>query len=126
ILLFLPIVLEYVLFVMGVGLILSTLHTKFRDFAHIWEVSLQILFYATPILYPISFIPNGLGKIIMVSPLSQILQDGRYLVISKDVVTTWKMLGFPLALITPILVVGVLGFGLWFFLTSAKNFAEEI
>ncbi len=117
---------EFIIFVTGVGLILATLFTKFRDFAHIWEVSLQILFYAVPILYPISLIPNGLGKLIMINPLAQILQDARWALVSPNVVTSWKMLGLPVAFAVPALVLFILVFGIWFFQVSAKNFAEEV
>ena len=36
----------------GVGMLLSVLYVRFRDIQPIWDVSSQILFYASPIIYP--------------------------------------------------------------------------
>ncbi|PIZ00072.1 hypothetical protein COY62_04555, partial [bacterium (Candidatus Howlettbacteria) CG_4_10_14_0_8_um_filter_40_9] len=46
----------------GVGLILSSLFVRFRDVAHIWEVFMMAAFYATPILYPLSLVPERFAK----------------------------------------------------------------
>ena len=44
---------------LGVALLLASLFVYFRDVAHIWEVVLQAMFYATPIIYPISMVANN-------------------------------------------------------------------
>lgn len=126
ILAFLPVLFEFILFTIGVTLILTTLYTKFRDFSHIWEVGLQVLFYGTPFIYPVSLIPEKLSKLIMLNPLSQVVQDARWAVVSRNVETSWQILGlkyswFPLAIVLLVFIAGVV-----FFLNSAKNFAEEI
>ncbi len=123
---FIFLVLELFIFVLGLSLVLSALFVKFRDFNHIWEVSLQILFYGTPIIYPIAFIPDKVEKLVMLNPLAQIFQDARWVLISRDVETSWHVLGFPLNLAPPLLVLGLFVFGLILFQKSAKNFAEEI
>jgi ABC-2 type transport system permease protein len=57
--LLLPLIfLEVYLFALGCSLFLSALFVKFRDINYIWEVILQAGFYLTPILYPLSLIPN--------------------------------------------------------------------
>lgn len=121
-----PIAVELFIFILGLSLILATLYTKFRDFAHIWEVVLQVGFYAVPIIYPVTFIPESLKWVIMLNPVTQIIQDVRWSLISRDVNTTWTVMGIPLAYITIAIVVSIFIFGLWLFNKSSKNFAEEI
>lgn len=126
IILFIPVALEMVIFILGVSLILATLFTKFRDFAHIWEVSLQVLFYATPIIYPVTIIPHQVNKLVMLNPLAQIFQDSRWAIINNNIATSWSVLGLPLGLLTFVIVAVVLVVGLVFFAISSKNFAEQI
>lgn len=125
-LLLIPLTAELIIFIFGLSLILATFYTKFRDFSHIWEVVLQVGFYAIPIIYPVFFIPDALKTIIMLNPVTQIIQDARWSLVSRDVNTSWEVLGLPLGLLTLALVAGIFIFGLWFFNSSAKNFAEEI
>lgn len=125
-LLFLFLIFELFIFILGLSLILSALFVKFRDFNHIWEVALQVLFYGTPIIYPIAFIPERVEKLVMLNPLAQIFQDARWVLISRDVETSWQILGWPLNLVPPAIVVGLFIFGLILFQKSAANFAEDI
>lgn len=126
ILLFIPIVLELVIFTLGVSLILATLYTKFRDFSHIWEVGLQVLFYATPIIYPLSLVPDKFVKFMMVNPIAQIFQDARWALISQETATSWRIISYPKNLIILAIVLVTVLVGFIIFLKSAKNFAEEI
>jgi ABC-2 type transport system permease protein len=125
-LMFIFLVFELFVFILGLSFILSALFVKFRDFNHIWEVSLQVLFYGTPIIYPIAFIPEGVEKLIMLNPLAQVFQDARWILVSTDVETSWQVLGWPLNLLPPAIVFGSFVFGLILFQKSAKNFAEEL
>ena len=78
----------------GFSLILSTLYVKFRDISHIWEVVAQILFYATPIFYPLSMVAGrelfgvSVEQIIMLNPMAQAIQDARHNLISPTTVPT--------------------------------------
>ncbi len=125
-LLLIPIIVELIIFIVGLSLILSTFYTKFRDFSHIWEVVLQVGFYAVPIIYPVVFIPDALRWLVMLNPVTQIIQDARWALISQDVNTTWNIMGLPLAYISLAIVASVFIFGVWLFNNSSKNFAEEI
>jgi ABC-type polysaccharide/polyol phosphate export permease len=62
----------FIVFVAGVSLVLSIANIYFRDLAHLVAVFLQLLFYATPVLYQDSLIKSPLGhRILMSNPLSQ-------------------------------------------------------
>lgn len=126
---FLPIILiELVLYALAFSFFLSALYVKFRDIAPIWEVILQIMFYATPIIYPLTLVKSHtLLSIISLNPIAQILQDSRYMLITPQtllthqVLPTWLSVGLPAA----ILVVLVIG-SVIFFKKSAKQFAENL
>jgi ABC-2 type transport system permease protein len=124
--LFLPLILELIIFVLGISLILVTLFTRFRDLAHIWEVGLQVLFYATPIIYPVSLVPHKFVKFMMISPVAQIFQDARWALISRDTATSWSIISYPKSLITLAIVLATVLVGFFIFFKSAKDFAEEI
>lgn len=60
-----------VMFVYGIGLILSVLQVMFRDIAHLVEVSLQVLFWMTPILYSIDRVPYPIDLIMKATPVAE-------------------------------------------------------
>ena len=71
--------LELYVFTLGVALLLATLFVRFRDIEQMWELALQLLFYASPIIYPIGFLPPWARKIVFLNPFTQVLQDIRAL-----------------------------------------------
>ena len=116
---------------MGLSFVLSALYVKFRDIGHIWDVVLQALFYATPIIYPITMVSANypeIAKLIMLSPATQPIQDIRRNLIAPDTVpTTWSMIDnwyisvIPIILTLILLVVGVI-----YFNKHSKKFAENL
>ena len=80
-LLLIPLVLELYLFAIGVALLVSSLYVRFRDVGHLWEVFASVLFFATPIMYPVSILPTWAQHIIAFNPLVQVIQDSRDLVL---------------------------------------------
>jgi len=117
---------EFFILTSGVSLFLAALFVRFRDVGHIWEVCAQALFYATPILYPLSFVPDSLGQVIMLSPIAQIIQDSRYILITTETGTVFSTLSFPVNLIPYSLSFVVFIIGYWIFQKEASRFAEEI
>ena len=111
--------LELYLFSFGLSLILATLFVWFRDLAHIWEILLQILFYATPIIYPLSVVPLKFQKIAFLNPVAQIIQDIREIVMGGQVLSSYFWLA-PAATIV-LLVLGLIVFN-----KKSKYFAEEV
>ena len=62
---------------LGVALILSTVFVRLRDIGQVWELALQLMFYASPIIYPIGFLPPWARKLAFLNPFIQVLQDIR-------------------------------------------------
>lgn len=127
-LLIIPLFLELVLFASGIAFILSTLYVKYRDIGPVWEVFLQGGFYGTPIIYSISYIASRseLGaKLLMLSPIAQIIQDMRHILIDPANVTIWQMINNkPIAMLPYLIPVIIFCIGLTFFSYNAKKFAE--
>src|SRR5262249_15015026 len=83
-LLIVPLLLELYLFILGIALILSTLFVRLRDVGQVWELALQLIFYASPIIYPIGFLPPFLRHVAFLNPFTQVLQDIRAIVLYPD------------------------------------------
>ena len=63
---------------LGLGLIITALTTKYRDLVFLLTFGVQLLMYATPIIYPMSALPNKYASIIKANPLSAIVETFRY------------------------------------------------
>lgn len=128
--LLLPIVLlELYVFALGISLFLSAAFVKYRDVNYIWEVVLQAGFYLTPILYSLTIIPLQFQKIMLISPLAQVIQDARLFVVSQNekVVTAWRVFdGGWYALIPIVITILTLILGIIYFRSQSKSFAENI
>lgn len=124
------ILLELYLLSLGISLLLGAINVKYRDITSIWDVVIQALFYAVPIIYPISMVANTsilAAKVILLNPISQAIQDIRYCLITHETVTTWNYLESPILKIIPILLVIVLlVWGALYFRRKSKFFAEEV
>ena len=111
---------------------LGAINVKYRDITSIWDVLTQALFYAVPIIYPITMVAASsptAAKIILLNPISQVIQDLRYCIVTKETVTTWSYVGeenFLWKFIPLIIVILVLAWGSWYFRKRSKRFAEEI
>lgn len=71
----------YLAFTMGISLLLAVAYVEFRDTKHLVEVVMQVLFWATPIIYPLSQVPEMAQDWLIISPLTQftlIFQDLLY------------------------------------------------
>lgn len=125
-LIFLLLVVEFAFLVLGLALFLSSLYVKFRDLTHIWEVVLQFMFYATPMIYPLSIVPPKIAKILILSPLAQIIQDARYVLITPKSMTAWSVLGVKYFWIPYVIPFIVFTLGVVVFQKTANKFAEEV
>jgi ABC-2 type transport system permease protein len=127
--LLLPIpLLVLVVLAVGVSMLLSALYVRFRDLRPIWEVALQVLFYASPILYAVEVISNGtIRKALMLNPIGAILQQTRHWLVGGDAASAAQVVGGGARLLVPgTIVVGTALLGLWVFNREAPRIAEEL
>jgi lipopolysaccharide transport system permease protein len=63
---------------LGLGIIVSSLTTKYRDLRFLVQFGVQLLMYATPVIYPVSSIPARFQWIIQANPMTPIIEAFRY------------------------------------------------
>jgi ABC-2 type transport system permease protein len=123
----LPLVALLVVFASGVTMLLSALYVRYRDILPIWEVSLQILFYASPVIYVTSTLPDSVEREAMANPITAILTQARYALIDPDAPTAAEAIGGSARLLIPLfVVVAVSALGFWVFTRQAPRIAEEL
>jgi len=112
----------------GVAMLLSALYVPYRDVRPIWEVVLQALFYATPILYPIELLAAHsptLAKIALMNPVAALIQEARHLLVGAPSLT--DALGSTALVAGPVaILIGVTWLGFWVFDRMAPRVAEEL
>ena len=129
--LILPLLAELYLFTLGIALVLATLYVRFRDIAQLWELAVQMLFYATPILYPVGFLPDWARAVALLNPFAQAMQDIRELILYEAdetaVFTAPEVLGGPEGRLYPLAICAlVVGFAYWLFKREEPWLAERV
>lgn len=122
------IVLALLVITVAVSMIVSALYPRFRDIALIWSVLATVLFYATPVLYPISVAPDQFQQIVQLNPLTPIFEQAQLWIIDPSAPgalgategSEWLLVG-SLAIYAGICVLAV-----WVFNREAPRIAEEL
>ncbi len=111
----------------AVSMILSVLYVRFRDVLIIWTVAAQVLFYATPVLYPIEIVPDEYQQWIFLNPLAPIFEQIRVWVLDPNAPTATEVVGGAAGLIPAAAIfLGTCAFGVWIFKRDAPRIAEEL
>ena len=115
---------------LGISFLLGAINVKYRDVTSIWDVCIQALFYAVPIIYPVALIAESntiAAKVILLNPISQAIQDIRHNLITPETITTWNYIGNHFIQFLPIIfIVIILALATIYFRRKSKFFAEEI
>ena len=107
---FLPlVVLQIAALSLGVGLWLSALTAKYRDFILLSGFIIQIWMYATPVIYPLSQIPERWRWLAVLNPMTMPVETIKYMLLGQGVVVP-SYLAVSLAMTVLFLVFGVLVF----------------
>lgn len=112
----------------GAAALLSALYVHFRDVKPIWEVTLQVLFYGSPIFYPVDVIPSDtLRELILLNPFAAIIQEFRHAVIDPSHPSAFEAIGGDARILVPLAVIAVVAFfGFYYFDRRAPRIAEEL
>ena len=116
---FLILAIQYIIS-LGISFIVSSLSVYFRDFLHLLGVFMQLLFYATPIVYSASDVPAGFRWLLMVNPMSYLI-DGYRSIFYDKVPPNFISLGIALIMGIILCIAGY-----FIFRKLEKGFAEEI
>jgi len=109
-----------VLLSLSLGLFLAALNVKYRDFRYAIPFAIQLLLFATPIIYPVSMIPERFRWLVALNPLSGLIEAFRYSLVPSRAID-WGLLWFSIAFTAVLFVVGVA-----YFKGAEKAFADIV
>jgi ABC-2 type transport system permease protein len=114
-------------FTTAVSMIVSSLNPRFRDVGIIWAVLSTVLFYATPVLYPIEAVPEPLDDFLLLNPLTPIFEAARLWVIDPSAPGPATAAGGYDGLLAPaVIYFAVCVLAVWVFNREAPRIAEEL
>ena len=105
---------------LGFGLIFSSLTTKYRDLTFLIQFGVQLLMYATPIIYPLSEIPEKYRFLIWGNPVSHIIETFKYSFLGQGMFTLAGLLYSTLFTLV-ILFIGIIIFN-----KTEKTFMDTV
>jgi ABC-2 type transport system permease protein len=112
---------------LGIGTLLSVLYVRFRDVQPIWEVTAQILFYVSPIIYTAKTYPASVVHLALVNPIAAILTQMNHAFLNPAAPTAAQTIGGSVRLLAPLAIIAaVAALGVWFFNREAPRIAENL
>jgi len=105
---------------LGLGMLISAMTTKYRDLAFLVTFGVQLLMYATPVIYPMSSVPEKVRTIINYNPMTPIIEGMRLSLLGTGHMTVQS---FLFAFISSLLI---LGFGIIIFNKVEKTFIDSV
>jgi len=119
-LLFLPFILAVqILLVIGLGLITSAVNVFFRDIQPLLTLVIQLWFYASPIIYPVSLVPEKWRLLYFLNPMAGILESYRAVLLYQRLPDSTFLFAAAEAVL-------LLAFGYWLFKRLEFQFADII
>jgi len=134
----------FAMLAVGIGMLLSVLYIRFRDILPIWDVTSQILFYASPIIYPVWYYDKNpktgeamahlhltlLAKLLMVNPVAALVAEGRRALVAGqqnvNPSASYALGGTVKALIPVAIIAVVFALGVWVFNREAPRISENL
>ena len=106
---------------LGLGLIITAMTTKYRDLTFLVTFGVQLLMYATTVIYPLSYAKaKGYGFIVQLNPMTGIIECFRYAFLGKGEFTLGT-LSYSVIVTLVVLVLGIVIFN-----KTEKNFVDTI
>ncbi len=105
---------------LGSGMIISSLTTKYRDLAFLVTFGMQLLMYATTVIYPLSSAPSTYKWLIAANPMTAIIETFRYGFLGHGSFS-WGMLGYSTAFAIVVMTAGTV-----IFTRVERNFVDTV
>ncbi len=107
---------------LGAGIIFTSMTTKYRDLTFLLTFGVQLLMYATPVIYPMSTLKDGstTKAIIMMNPLTPIVEGFKYAFLGAGQFS-WLSLGYSAIFTIVLLIVGIV-----IFHRTERNFIDTV
>ncbi|MEZ4867707.1 MAG: ABC transporter permease [Caldilineaceae bacterium] len=117
---YLPVILAIqLILLLGLGLALATLNVFYRDVKPLLTLIIQLWFYASPIIYPVSMVPEQFQSFYFLNPMAGILEAYRAVLLDGNPPGLHLMLSGSMALI-------IAAAGYWFFKRTEFQFADVV
>jgi len=94
---------------LGFGIIFSSLTTKYRDLTFLLQFAVQLWMYATPVIYPLNAIPAGKQWMLVLNPMTSVIETFKYAAIGQGVFS-WAHLAYSFAFMVVMLFAGIVVF----------------
>lgn len=112
-----PIILLTVLATLGLGYFLAALTVVYRDFRYVVPFMVQILMYASPVIYPASLLPRRLHAVFALNPMFGIIESYRSAILG----TPWDLGALASSALSTL---ALFVFGLYYFRKTERRFAD--
>jgi len=94
---------------LGFGIIISSMTTKYRDLTILFTFIVQLWQYATPVIYPLSMIPEKYRWIVIINPVTSIVETFKYATMGVGNFS-WLYLGYSFGFMVVLLSIGIVVF----------------
>jgi ABC-2 type transport system permease protein len=121
-----PVLLLLLVFTLGVALLLSFLYVTIRDVQQVWVVVLRMMFFLTPVFYPIELAPEGLQEVLMLNPLAVVTVQARHAMLDPSAPTALEAGGAPIFAAALLITGAIVGAGLLLYRSRVGQVAERI
>jgi lipopolysaccharide transport system permease protein len=105
---------------LGFGLVISSMTTKYRDLTFLVSFGVQLLMYATPVIYPLSEVPEHYQAYAVLNPMTSLIETFKYGFLGKGTFE-WAYLGYSFGFMVVLLFIGVLVFN-----KTEQNFMDTV
>lgn len=105
---------------LGLGIIITSLTTKYRDLTFLLEFGVQLLMYATPVIYPLSTVPEKYRFLAVLNPMTSIIETFKVGFLGAGTFNWWH-LAYSFGFMVLILLGGILVFN-----KTEQNFMDTV
>jgi len=105
---------------LGLGLIITAITTKYKDLTFLVTFGVQLLMYATTVIYPLSAAPEKYKKYIELNPMTGIIEAFRFAFLGKGEFTLWSI-SYSVIVTIVVLFIGIIIFN-----KTERNFIDTI
>lgn len=107
---FLPIIILFiVVFSLSLGLIFSILTARYRDLSNIVHLGIRLFMFVTPVIYPLSLVPDSIRWLVNVNPLTSLFEVFRYALLGQGTFTSGQLV-YSMVSITILFVISLAWF----------------
>lgn len=94
---------------MGFGILISAMTTKYRDLSVLVSFGMQLFLYGTPVVYPLTTVPENLKMISLINPVTMPMEIFRYILFGNGSICMWPVV-LSLAITVIVTLLGIILF----------------